>query len=87
MLKVDNSYFNKKYQTVIQSRRRRISYKPEPSFRAVGDESHTNLVRDISLSLNMTDNLHVIPYYDTESVNADYNPISELKSLNEGFID
>ena len=26
----------------------------EPSFRAVGEESHTSLVRDISLSLNMT---------------------------------
>ena len=33
---------------------RRISYKPKQSFRAVGEESHTSLARDISLSLNMT---------------------------------
>ena len=72
MLKADNNYFNKNIKPSFRADRRRISRKPEPSFRAVGEESHTrhkaSLVRDISLTLNMTDNLHVIPYYDTESV-------------------
>lgn len=35
-------------------------------------ESLTKLARDISLSLNMTIRV-AIPYYDTESVNADFN--------------
>ena len=42
---------------VIQSRRRRISDKPKKntSFRAVGEESHARPVRDLSLSLKMTE--------------------------------
>ena len=42
---------------VIQSRRRRISFKPKSSFRAIGDESHISPSRHSVL--------------DTESVNVD----------------
>ena len=41
------------------------------SFRAVGNESHTSLVRNISLTLNMTEHFsHSV--LDTESVSFDF---------------
>ena len=43
-------------------------------------ESLTKLARDISLSLNMTISV-AIPYYDTESVNADFNNLIIYFSL------
>lgn len=43
-------------------------------------ESLTKLARDISLSLNITIRV-AIPYYDTESVNADFNNLTIYFSL------
>ena len=64
-------------QSVIQSRRRRISYTPNQSFRAVGEESHTNFTPPKNWKYIHTFNKNI--KYNT-------NTMETLKTLYQSFI-